>query len=183
MTDILVRCDGLCGPKNPGGVATYGWVAYAAGRRFASGRGTMTAGREATNNVAEYGGALAALRELGAGDVVPCPASDLSVTIESDSQLMVRQMNGIYAVRSPRIFPLYEQLCALSKDFGKVRFVWIPREQNKDSDLESRIAYVEHWRGRGHEPPACQFISRAELDEAAMALDAGDKAQAKLEAF
>jgi len=59
-----VYADGLCEPRNPGGVACYGFVAWRGDERIAEGWGVACRGRAATNNVAEYAAAQAALERL-----------------------------------------------------------------------------------------------------------------------
>jgi len=80
-----------------------------------------------TNNVAEYGGLLAALRyavEKGLSDI----------TIRSDSQLLVRQMLGQYKVKHPGLQPLYAEAKLLAHKIGRVKYVHVPREQNTKAD-------------------------------------------------
>lgn len=81
----------------------------------------------ATNNVAEYEGLLAALRwslEHGAR----------SVHIRSDSELLVKQMTGVYRVKHPGLQPLFEQARGLVRRLGRVRFEHVRREKNRDAD-------------------------------------------------
>jgi ribonuclease HI len=81
----------------------------------------------ATNNVAEYGGLLAALRyavEKGLS----------SITIRSDSQLLVRQMLGEYKVKHPGLQPLYAEAKLLAHKIGRVKYVNVPRELNTKAD-------------------------------------------------
>jgi ribonuclease HI len=89
-----------------------------------------------TNNVAEYEAVLLGLRgalELGVKEV----------EVYADSQLMIRQLDGQYAVKAPGIKPLYAQAMALLKQFEKVKLVHIPREQNTDADDMSNRAIDE----------------------------------------
>lgn len=83
----------------------------------------------ATNNQAEYLGlqrGLQRARELGIN----------KVTLFSDSQLVVNQMNGIYKVKNQELAPLNQEVNELAAFFEKVTFVHVPRELNKDSDKE-----------------------------------------------
>ncbi|NLI73249.1 MAG: ribonuclease HI family protein [Euryarchaeota archaeon] len=80
-----------------------------------------------TNNVAEYQGAIAALKEAENMDAD-------EVEIVSDSQLMVRQINGQYACRSPNLQPHLEEIRKLSKKFKNVSFTNVGR----DNPLVSR---------------------------------------------
>ena len=81
----------------------------------------------ATNNVAEYNGLLAALRWAAANAIS-------TLHIRSDSELLVKQMNGEYRVKNPGLQPLYEEARALVRQIGRVRFEHVRREFNKDAD-------------------------------------------------
>jgi len=81
----------------------------------------------ATNNVAEYKGLLAALRW----------ARDHGVTtlrVRSDSELLVKQMKGVYRVKNPGLHPLYREAQQLAAAIGRVTFEHVRREQNADAD-------------------------------------------------
>jgi len=80
-----------------------------------------------TNNVAEYRAmirGLEACRALEAQRVLVC----------SDSELLVRQMVGIYRVKAEHLRPLHEQATRLARSFSQVAFKQIPREQNAHAD-------------------------------------------------
>ncbi len=128
--------DGACMPYNPGGIATYGFVIYTEdGEKFT---GSGIASEKGTNNIAEYTALIKALEkaiELGI----------VEATVKGDSQLAIYQMNGIYEVRSPNIIPLYEKAIELCKHFKKIRFQWIPRNENKEADTLSEKVYLEYW--------------------------------------
>ncbi len=82
---------------------------------------------KATCNVAEYRGLLAGLEtaaQLGATEV----------TVVSDSELLVRQMNGQYRVKSPNLQPLYAEAKHLSKAFEVCTFTHVRRENNTHAD-------------------------------------------------
>ena len=82
---------------------------------------------EATNNVAEYNGLLEGLRRaasLGADQV----------EFFSDSELMVRQMNGEYRVKNENLRPLFEEACRLVSEFADFRITHVPREKNTEAD-------------------------------------------------
>jgi probable phosphoglycerate mutase len=81
----------------------------------------------ATNNVAEYNGLLAALRWAVDHGV-------RALQIRADSELMVKQMNGVYRVKNPGLQPLYEEARALARQIGRVTFEHVRRELNKDAD-------------------------------------------------
>ena len=81
----------------------------------------------ATNNVAEYRGLIEGLRK----------ASELSVDeldVVSDSELIVRQMQGEYKVKNEALRVLHEEASELSLRFGKVRYIAVRREHNSLAD-------------------------------------------------
>ena len=60
---------------------------------------------------------------------------DADVIIHSDSELMVKQVQGEYKVKSEELKPLcFEARELISKMKGSVRLVHVRREQNKDAD-------------------------------------------------
>jgi ribonuclease HI len=80
-----------------------------------------------TNNVAEYEALIEGLKkslELGVQ----------SINIKSDSEVIVRQLNGIYKVKMPHLKVLFEIAKELLKKFKQVKIDHIPREQNKHAD-------------------------------------------------
>jgi ribonuclease HI len=66
--------------------------------------------------------------------------------VRGDSQLVIRQLNGEYAVKSPRIAPLYARVKELLRFFHNVKLEWVPRELNAEADALSRAAYEEFLR-------------------------------------
>jgi len=86
-----------------------------------------------TNNVAEYTGllrGLAAAQALGA----------TKLTVRSDSELLVRQINGIYKVKSPDLKPLYQQAMTLIRKIGEVKVSHTYREGNTRADELANMA-------------------------------------------
>lgn len=80
-----------------------------------------------TNNQAEYRAIIAALEKaLGLG------AS--SVEVNSDSELVVRQVSGLYRVKTDSLRPLHERVTQLQKRFADFNIRSIPREQNREAD-------------------------------------------------
>ena len=81
----------------------------------------------ATNNVAEYN---ALLRGLEAAAALEADEVD----VFSDSELLVRQMNGQYRVKNPGLRPLFEEATALAGRFGQFAILHVRREKNKEAD-------------------------------------------------
>ena len=80
-----------------------------------------------TNNVAEYTAlvfGMEAARNLGAKGLV----------INTDSELLAKQLGGEYKVKAPTLKGLYAKVMQILKSFDDVAVNQIPREENKDAD-------------------------------------------------
>ncbi len=89
-----------------------------------------------TNNVAEYYGLIAAMDYAQSHGVH-------AIRIESDSELMVKQMRGLYKVKSADLQPLYERAQKMSKAFDSFRVEHVYREQNREADALANEALDE----------------------------------------
>ena len=87
----------------------------------------------ATNNVAEYYGLITAL------DYAAAQGID-RLLVRSDSELLVRQMQGRYKVKSPDLRPLYERARKLANGFAYFAVEHVPREQNSEADALANLA-------------------------------------------
>jgi len=134
---ITVNFDGLCYPKNPGGVAAYGYIVRRDGDVIHRGCGAVGQGRGMTNNVAEYAGLLAAMEWLASEGI------DEVLTVRGDSELVIRQMKGEWQVRSATSRHYVPQIRPLLSG-REVRLEWVPREENEEADLLSRVAYERY---------------------------------------
>jgi ribonuclease HI len=129
MESITIEFDG--GSRGNPGPAGIGVVL-----RAADGTPLVTLGRfigRATNNVAEYQALITALEEaarLGARSLV----------IRGDSELIVRQMTGVYRVKHPDLRPLYERACELLERFKSHRFEHNLRHKNALADKLANLA-------------------------------------------
>ena len=92
-----------------------------------------------TNNYAEYQGLLAALRYASAHRIA-------ALKVISDSELMVRQMKGIYKVRHPELRTLYDEAQQLARKLARFEIQHALRERNQDAD---RLANEAMDRGCG----------------------------------
>ncbi|MEK7611561.1 MAG: ribonuclease HI family protein [Patescibacteria group bacterium] len=82
---------------------------------------------EATNNTAEYEALLAGLRTAEKFNPV-------SVDCFLDSELVVKQLQGIYRVKESHLLRLNEQIRSLAKLFPAVTYNYIGREKNREAD-------------------------------------------------
>jgi ribonuclease HI len=62
------------------------------------------------------------------------------VTIRSDSELIVRQINGQYRVKTATLKPLYIEVKKLQKEFKDFSINHVPRNQNKEADRLTNMA-------------------------------------------
>jgi len=91
-----------------------------------------------TNNYAEYQGLLGVLRYALEHQIA-------SLHVVSDSELMVRQMKGIYKVRHPGLRKLYDEAQELARRLEHFEIRHAPREHNRVAD---RLANEAMDRGR-----------------------------------
>lgn len=124
---LQIYFDGACGPKNPGGKAGWGWVAYRNETIIEQAYGYVGEGPAMSNNVAEYSAILAALLW----------SKTINEPIEflGDSMLVISQMSGRWKIRRG----LYEKYAreAWRLRRSNHRFTWIPRERNSIADALS----------------------------------------------
>lgn len=94
---------------------------------------------ETTNNVAEYRALLLGLEE--AAKLEPA-----SLTVLSDSELLVRQLTGAYRVKSERLRPLHLEATLRLRGFRGVRILHVGREENAKADLLANLAIDDHFQ-------------------------------------
>jgi len=123
MRELVIYTDG--GSRGNPGSAGCGFVIEdSAGEEICS-KGVYLG--KCTNNVAEYQGLIKALEEID-------KPSECSVKIFCDSQLMERQINGQYKVKSPNIRPCYEKAMGLLDELGGYKIGHVYRENNARAD-------------------------------------------------
>jgi ribonuclease HI len=87
-----------------------------------------------TNNQAEYRALISGLKKaitLGATQVL----------VNSDSELMVKQLNGLYRVKKEELKPLYLEVKRLAGSLDSFKIVSIPREKNREADKLANQAF------------------------------------------
>jgi ribonuclease HI len=86
-----------------------------------------------TNNFAEYEAVILAFEELM--KIVPASErGETEVIVKLDSELVVKQMIGVYKVKHPVLKEQQARLAQVAGAFGTVTFMHIRREQNSDAD-------------------------------------------------
>jgi ribonuclease HI len=130
--EINLYFDGSCFPKNPGGVARYGWrLLDKEDKEITSDNAEVCRGPEATNNVAEWAGVINGLRYLKKNNWSG------KLNIFGDSQLVINQLNGEYKVRKETLVPYHNESMEILKKWEWSAH-WIPREKNEHCDKLSR---------------------------------------------
>ena len=113
------------GARGNPGPAAYGYVIETDDGHVLAAHGEAI-GR-ATNNVAEYSGLVAGLQK----------AAELGVReleVVSDSELLVKQMQGEYRVKNEALKALWEEASDLERQFAKVRYTAVRRAHNELAD-------------------------------------------------
>jgi ribonuclease HI len=99
----------------------------------------------ATNNVAEWTGLITGLEaalELGATEIA----------VRLDSELVIKQLSGVYRVKHPSMIPLHAKAKALLRKFSHVDLAHIPRRRNAAADAVVN-AVLDERAGRTAAPP------------------------------
>jgi len=86
-----------------------------------------------TNNVAEYYALIAALDYAVANGIK-------RLRVQSDSQLIVNQINGLYKVKHPDLRPLHERAKKMAAGLEAFTIQYVPREQNREADAAANAA-------------------------------------------
>ncbi|MCR4324693.1 MAG: ribonuclease HI family protein [Candidatus Curtissbacteria bacterium] len=126
---IKIFTDG--GARGNPGPAAYGFVVKVDDKTVKKEGGYLGI---ATNNFAEY---TALIKALGWAKK-EFEGKDLNVFL--DSQLVVYQLSGLYKIKNAKIRELVLEVRGLEASFGKVNYIHIPREKNKEADTQVNIA-------------------------------------------
>jgi ribonuclease HI len=113
------------GARGNPGPAAYGYVLEAEDGTVLDARGETIG--VATNNVAEYRALIAGLEKA-----VELGIDELEVV--SDSELLVKQMQGEYRVKNEALRELNDEANSLERKLGRVRYMAVRREHNKLAD-------------------------------------------------
>jgi ribonuclease HI len=126
--EIIIHTDG--GARGNPGPAACAFVAEVGGKIIKE--ESLFLGNS-TNNSAEYQGVILALKWFG--DTYKTIQVG-SVTFYLDSELVVRQLNGVYKVKDKKLIELFLQINKLLKNINlKISYKNIPRTKNKLADF------------------------------------------------
>ncbi len=123
--DIVIHCDG--GSRGNPGPAACAFVALHNGVEIFS-KGTFLG--ITTNNVAEYTAVLTAF------EWIKTQSDITSIHFVLDSELVVKQMKGIYKIKSPLLLPLVQKIKAFERTLNvPVDYRHVLRNENTQADL------------------------------------------------
>lgn len=131
MKKIIIHTDG--GSRGNPGPSAAGIVFYnEKGQPFK--KYSQYLGEDLTNNEAEYLAVIFALKKFKQlfGKKI---AKVSEVQIKSDSELLVKQLNGKYKILEQKIQSLFITVWNQKLDFKKVKFTLVPRSKNKEADF------------------------------------------------
>ena len=151
---IIVYCDGLCQPTNPGGIGTW---AYTIAFDDISLHRYGVLGEGSTNQMAEYKAIVEALRKL-----IENGWNTEETILYTDSEMAVGQLMGHKKANRGEYLALFFEAKDLMERFSNLKLQWVPREENQEADRLTRVAYekycqkkgrkVKYNRGRGLRP-------------------------------
>jgi ribonuclease HI len=113
------------GARGNPGPAAFGYVLESEDGHVLDARGEAIG--IATNNVAEY-------RALVAGLAKGLEVGVDELEVVSDSELLVRQMTGVYRVKNAALRELSIEAARLARQIGKVTYTAVRREHNELAD-------------------------------------------------
>ena len=100
-----------------------------------------------TNNVAEYSALVAALKLARSKHC-------LELKVFADSELLVRQINGVYRVKNPDLKVLFEEARSMIAALKSFSIHHVPREENLEADRLANLAMDGRRKNSGSTPPA-----------------------------
>jgi len=87
-----------------------------------------------TNNIAEWSALIEGLKLAKSHGC-------RELEVRGDSQLIIRQITGDYRVKQEHLMPLFKEAKTLCDSFSKIKFKWVKREENMDTDMLSNLAF------------------------------------------
>lgn len=136
--EMIVLFTGLCQP-DPGGVATFGWVAYNQGELWRHGGGILGNGAKMTTTRAEYQGLLSSMYYL-----IRIAGYRKELELRSDSKIVINQMIGTYKVYGRDLQSVHRETLRIATVFQDTGFIWIPKAENREAEKMARAYYAKY---------------------------------------
>lgn len=129
MDYILYTDGGARGNPGPAGAGAY--ITDGTGKKIL---GLSKYLGETTNNVAEYEAVILGLEALKK-KVPKEKRAEIKLELRLDSELIARQLTGVYQIKEPTLFPLFIKIWNIRvADFKNLTITHVRREQNKEAD-------------------------------------------------
>jgi ribonuclease HI len=131
--------DGACEPINPGGTMSFGSIVTENGQVvwYSAGHSGPESGMT-SNNLAEYAALLALLDYFIERGMV-----DDAIEVRGDSKLVIEQMAGRWKIGKGVYVQAAHHAREMAAKFTKLRFRWIPRDENHLADELSEAELIE----------------------------------------
>lgn len=128
MKKIIIYTDG--GSRNNPGIAGAGvFITDEKGNKLKTVKKFLGI---KTNNWAEYEALILGLEKTKS--LLGAKTKNTEVEVRMDSQLVVFQLNGEYRVKEPSLFEQFVKVNNLKMHFHNIKFVHIPRAENREAD-------------------------------------------------
>jgi ribonuclease HI len=161
---IFIYTDSAITPYNPGGMLTWAFLAKKDGKIIHSAAQLIGWGEGMTNNLGEYTAVVAAMQWL-----LSLPNKEPAI-IQSDSNLVIKQIMGFYQCKDPKLEKLLIMIKKAKSAYpASLTFKWISRDKNTEADALSRTPYIgkekaiEVLKARKAEVQAKSRLTSAEL--------------------
>lgn len=130
MSQFFIYCDG--GSLNNPGPSASSYLIYQDNKLLFSHSQSIGV---ATNNIAEYTAFVLALEKIRDHLGSPTNTKDVTITVFSDSRLLVNQVNGLFKVKNTALKEFILKIRILEQEIGvKIIYKNIPREKNSLAD-------------------------------------------------
>ena len=129
--EFVIFTDGAA-RGNPGPSAS-GYMIFENGNKIAE---EFVFNGSKTNNYAEYKAIIMALERC---KTMLKKADECSARLFSDSELVVKQLNGEYKLKSPDLSPLNRKVVELAAGLGRVEFENVRRENRHISEVDKNL--------------------------------------------
>jgi ribonuclease HI len=132
---ITIHSDG--GSRGNPGPAAFGFTVHNQDNTLLNQTGEYIG--TATNNVAEYSGVLHSLRWVSEN------SKPTNVEVIVDSELVARQLSGVYKIKNENLKTFVLQIKEIEKELScPVKYTSVRRELNKEADLLVNEALDKH---------------------------------------
>ena len=125
--------DGTC--RSTRNISSAAWVIYSPSDELVSMHGVSLG--QTTNNIAEYSAVIKLLSES-------IPFGIRSLIVRLDSELVVLQLNRVYAIRNTVLLRLFLRVHLLEREFDYIEYQHIPRSLNTLADVISSQMLSRH---------------------------------------